>query len=111
MTQKSIYFLPAAECLWNHPNLLPVQGSAADCSLVTVTPNALTQRFPLDCPEGLPFENVQIHRHWETVNTITRKNWSTQKWQSFKSTTHKEIPCLLFYNQSNPTLLFKSKFA
>lgn len=58
MPQKNIYFLPAAEYLWNHPNLLQVQGNAVDCSLVMVTQNALTQMFLLDYPEELPIENV-----------------------------------------------------
>ena len=61
MPQKNIYFLPAAEYLWNHPNLLQVQGNAVDCSLVMVTRNALTQMFLLDYPEELPVENVHKH--------------------------------------------------
>lgn len=61
MTQKNIYFLPVAEYLWNHLNLLQVQGNAADCFLVMVTQNALTQMFLLDYPEELPIENVDEH--------------------------------------------------
>lgn len=65
MTQESIYFLPVAEYLWNHPNLLQVQGNAVDCSLVRVTRNALIQMFLLDYPEGLPIENVYKYTNIE----------------------------------------------